>query len=170
MEIDSGGRVNRTPLQKTGDKLQMKALVLYYCLDIIMTLSLIHIQMCIRDRCLSTYKIDCAYYFALSAFAFNAMLSYTKIELELLTDNDMHQFLEQSMRSGISQYTKNHSVANNQYIEETFDTSRPVKFLKILLTVTIMTPILTDLNHGLTTWIILNKHFINIYLKFKNKY
>lgn len=45
-----------------------------------------------------------------------------------------------------------------------------VKFLKILLTVTSMTPILTDLNHGLTTWIILNKHFINIYLKFKNKY
>lgn len=60
------------------------------------------------------------------------MLYYTKIELELLTDYDMHLILEQGIRGGITVCVKKHSVANNRYIPDTFDPNKPSKFLSYL--------------------------------------
>lgn len=51
-----------------------------------------------RDNCLATYGLDLAYYYTTPGFSWNAMLKYTKVERELLTDIDVLLFVR-------SQYT-----------------------------------------------------------------
>ena len=41
---------------------------------------------------MQSYKLDCAHCFTVPGFAFDAMLSYTKIKLELLTDHEITYF------------------------------------------------------------------------------
>jgi len=42
-----------------------------------------------RDLCLNTYHLDPAYYYTAPGFSFDAMLKYTAIKLELLSDYEM---------------------------------------------------------------------------------
>lgn len=49
-----------------------------------------------RSLCLTSYNLDCAYYLTVPGFAFDAMLNFTKIELELFDTYDMHLFLEKT--------------------------------------------------------------------------
>ena len=43
------------------------------------------------------------------------MLKMTKVELEKISDADMHLFIENGMRGGISYVNKRYSKANNKY-------------------------------------------------------
>ena len=56
------------------------------------------------------------------------MLKTTGIELELISNIDMHLFIEKGMRGGISYITKRHSKANNKYIES-YDSSEESIFI-----------------------------------------
>ena len=47
-----------------------------------------------RFAALDTYGLDPAHYFTLPGFSWDALLRTTAIELELLTDIDMHLFIE----------------------------------------------------------------------------
>ena len=51
------------------------------------------------------------------------MLKMTKIELDFISDNDMHLFIEKRMRGGISYITKRQSKENNKYME-CYDSSK----------------------------------------------
>jgi hypothetical protein len=46
-----------------------------------------------------------------------ASMKMTGVELKLLTDPDMHLFIEEGMRGGISMITHRYAKANNPYIE-----------------------------------------------------
>ncbi|XP_066582581.1 uncharacterized protein [Prorops nasuta] len=74
-----------------------------------------------RMNCLSSYGLDPAYYFTLPSFTGDAMLKFTNIKLELLTDIDKVMFIERGIRGGISQCCKRHSVANNKYMHDLYD-------------------------------------------------
>ena len=41
----------------------------------------------------------------------------TKIELDLISDTDMHLYIENGLRGGISYIAKRHSKANNKYMK-----------------------------------------------------
>lgn len=56
-----------------------------------------------RANCFSVYNLDPAHYFTAPGLSFDAMLKYTKVEIELLTDIDMLMFVENGIRGGISQ-------------------------------------------------------------------
>ncbi|XP_044010177.1 uncharacterized protein LOC122853824 [Aphidius gifuensis] len=71
-----------------------------------------------RYFCLKTYELDPAHYFTLPRLSFNAMLKYTEIELELITDADELLFIEGGIRGGLSQCSHRHVIANNKYINE----------------------------------------------------
>ena len=69
------------------------------------------------SMCLSYYKLDPCHYFSSPGLRWDAMLRMTGIELELISDIDMHLFIEKGMRGGISYIAKRHSKANNKYIK-----------------------------------------------------
>lgn len=59
------------------------------------------------------------------------MLKMTDIQLELMTDVDMFQFIEKDMRGGISYIAHRHGKANNKYMSG-YDGSKPSKYIKYL--------------------------------------
>ncbi|KAB0797904.1 hypothetical protein PPYR_08897 [Photinus pyralis] len=82
-----------------------------------------------RSSCISTYDLDPAHYFTLPGFTWDAMLKYTRQELELLTDQDMFLFVERGIRGGLSQVcSKRRAHANNKYMPK-YDSTKPDVYL-----------------------------------------
>ena len=82
-----------------------------------------------RTTSLDTYKLDPAHYFTSPGLAWDAMLRYTGVKLQLLTDPDMLLMIERGIRGGVSMITKKHAKANNPYSKETYDSSKPLTYL-----------------------------------------
>ena len=59
------------------------------------------------------------------------MFKMTGIELELISDTDMHLFIGKGMRGCISYIAKRHSKANNKYMQS-YDANKPSKFITYL--------------------------------------
>ena len=62
---------------------------------------------------MNAYKLAPLHYYTAPGLSWDALLKYTGIELELLTDYDQHLFIEKGMRCGISMASKRHAKANN---------------------------------------------------------
>ena len=84
-----------------------------------------------RKTCLQYYKLDPCHYFTSPGLSWNAMLKMTNIELELMTDVDMFQFIEKGMREGVSYIVNRYGNANNKYMEE-YDRNLPSKYIMYL--------------------------------------
>ena len=67
---------------------------------------------------LNYYGLDACHYFSSPGLSWDAMLKMTGIELELISDTDMHLFIEKGMRGGISYIAKRHTkqIINTQKI------------------------------------------------------
>ena len=63
--------------------------------------------------CLNYYGLDPCHYISLPELSWDAMLKMTRIELELISDIDMHLFIEKGMRGGISNIAKRHNKVDN---------------------------------------------------------
>ena len=63
------------------------------------------------------YGLDPCHYFSSPGLIWDAMLRMTGIELELISDNDMHLFIQKGMRRGIFYIAQRHSKANNRYMQ-----------------------------------------------------
>ena len=59
------------------------------------------------NTCLEYYGLDPCHYFSSPGLSWDAMLKMTGIELEVITDIDMHLFIEKGMRRGILTLLKN---------------------------------------------------------------
>ncbi|KAL9983781.1 hypothetical protein ACROYT_G006009 [Oculina patagonica] len=59
-----------------------------------------------RKLCLEKYGLDPANYYTTPGLAWDALLKKTGVELELLTDYEMHLFVERGIRGGISMVSK----------------------------------------------------------------
>ena len=70
-----------------------------------------------RKVCQEKYGLDPAHYYSTPGLSWDALLKKTGIELELLTDLDMHLFIERGMRGGISMVGKRYAKANNPQVE-----------------------------------------------------
>ena len=62
------------------------------------------------------YKMDPANYYTTPGLSWDALYKHTGAELELLTDYEMHLFIEQGIRGGISMASKRHAVANSPLV------------------------------------------------------
>lgn len=85
-----------------------------------------------RDTCHTTYSLDPAHYFSAPGLSFDAMLKYTGVAIELLTDVDMLMFVERGIRGGVSQVNKRYARANNTYMGKEFDASKEFSYLMYL--------------------------------------
>ena len=52
------------------------------------------------DMCLNYYQLDPCHYFSSPGLSWDAMLKMTEVKLELISDVDMHLFIEKGMRGG----------------------------------------------------------------------
>ncbi|KFM58535.1 hypothetical protein X975_19802, partial [Stegodyphus mimosarum] len=84
-----------------------------------------------RQLCKTYYSLDCAHFMTAPGLAWQACLKMTDQALELLTDVDMHLFIENGIRGGVSMITQRKSVANNKYLKN-FDSTKESKYILYL--------------------------------------
>ncbi|KAL9972954.1 hypothetical protein ACROYT_G019355 [Oculina patagonica] len=84
-----------------------------------------------RKLGLEKYGLDPANYYTTPGLSWDALLKKTGVELELLTDYEMHLFVERGIRGGISMVSKRYAKANNPYVEG-FDPSQPKIYITYL--------------------------------------
>ena len=59
------------------------------------------------------------------------MLKMTKVELEKISDADMHLFIEKGMTGGISYINKGFSKANSEYCPD-YERTKPEKYILLI--------------------------------------
>lgn len=88
----------------------------YLLTDVLLLADVIEVY---RQKCYTNYDLDPMHYLTTPGFAWDALLKMTKQELELLTDYDMHLFIEKGMRGVISTFgEKRYAKANNPYMKD----------------------------------------------------
>ena len=83
------------------------------------------------STCLDYYGLDLCHYFNSPGLRWDVMLKMTKIELDLISDIDMHLFVVKGMRGAMSYIAKRHSKANNKYTES-YDSIKESKYITYL--------------------------------------
>ncbi|XP_051159269.1 uncharacterized protein LOC127280359 [Leptopilina boulardi] len=81
-----------------------------------------------REQCLNAYRLDPAHYYTTPGLTWDAMLKYTGITLQLITDIDMMMFIESGIRGGISQCCNRYAKANNPYMDQ-FDPTQDTQYI-----------------------------------------
>ena len=89
------------------------------------------------NTCLNYYGLDPCHYFSSPGLSWDAMLKMTRIELELISDINIHLFIEKGIRGGISYIAKRHSKANNKYVKN-YNSTKKVLLLCILMPIIFM--------------------------------
>ena len=80
---------------------------------------------------MNTYELDPANYYTLPGYSWDALLKYTNVKLELITDVDMYLFIEKGLRGGISMASQRYGKANNKYMQD-YDETKPSLYLQYL--------------------------------------
>ncbi|XP_033726725.1 uncharacterized protein LOC117316295 [Pecten maximus] len=84
-----------------------------------------------RELCLNYYELDPAHFYTSPGLAWQAALKMTGVNLELLTDIDMHLFIEKGLRRGVSMISHRFAKANNKYVPE-YDSNKPDEYIMYL--------------------------------------
>ena len=85
----------------------------------------------IRNRCLDKYGLRRSHYLNAEALSWDAMLSMTKVELNLLSDLDIYLFYKKGMRAADFYLSKMCFKANNKYLTS-YDPKKPANIYYIL--------------------------------------
>lgn len=84
-----------------------------------------------RTVCIKVYGLDPCQYVTAPSLAWSAALKYTGVELELLTDLDMHHFIKKGIRGGVSQCSVRRAIANNKFLNN-YDETKPTSYIAYL--------------------------------------
>ena len=66
-----------------------------------------------RNKCIEIYEFDPDHFLSASGLVWQAYLKMTRVELELLTDNDMLMMVEKGIRGGICHTPYKKILLNN---------------------------------------------------------
>ena len=80
---------------------------------------------------LKYYGLDPCHYFRSPGLSWDEILKITETKLELILGSNMHYFIEEWMRGGISYIAKIYSKGNNKYMQFYGD-KNPSKFIMYL--------------------------------------
>ena len=85
-----------------------------------------------RDMCLNYYGLDPAYYLTLPNYSWNAFLSLTGVKLQQIHIKEMYEMIENGLRGGMTQCSFKKVEANNKYMNEDYDKSKPSSYISYL--------------------------------------
>ena len=85
-----------------------------------------------RDMCLNYYGLDPAYYITLPTYSWNAFLSLTGVRLQQIHIKEMYEMIENGLRGGMTQCSYKKVEANNKYMNEDYDKSKPSSYISYL--------------------------------------
>ena len=85
-----------------------------------------------RKICMENYSLDPAWYYTSPGLSWDALLKHSKVQLELLSDLDMLLLFEKGIRGGVSMIPNRWGKANNKFMGDSFDKTKPSKFLAYL--------------------------------------
>ena len=77
-----------------------------------------------RDMALEHFKVDPCHYVTAPAMFFDALLKMSDVELELISDPEMYDFIERAKRGGVSSIMKWYAKANNKHMGDRYDPSK----------------------------------------------
>ena len=63
--------------------------------------------------CLNYYGLDSSHYFSSPGLSWDSMLKMTGVELEKISNIDVHNFIEKGMRGGISYISKRYAKVDD---------------------------------------------------------
>ncbi len=84
-----------------------------------------------RKLCKRAYGLDALHYYTSPGLTWDAMLKYTKIKLDLISDPDMYQMIESGIRGGISSIMKRYAKANHKNLKD-HNPQEPSVFIEYL--------------------------------------
>ena len=84
-----------------------------------------------RKMCLDYYGLDPCHYVSAPGLAWDACLKMTNVNLELISDVDMYNFIEKGLRGGLSVITHRKTTANNKYMKD-YDNNKPDLYIPYL--------------------------------------
>ena len=82
-----------------------------------------------RDGILKNYELDPAHFYTAPALSWSAGLKYTKVQLELPQDPDMHMFFDKGLRGGISMVANPYARSNNPEMKEHWDPKQKKSYI-----------------------------------------
>ncbi|XP_017073465.2 uncharacterized protein LOC108109462 [Drosophila eugracilis] len=81
-----------------------------------------------RRLCITTYGLDPMNYVTAPSMAWDAMLKVTEVNLDLISDPEMLNFLQNAVRGGLVKCNQENATANNEYLDN-FDPREPTNYL-----------------------------------------
>ena len=82
-----------------------------------------------RKTCLEFCNLDPILYYTTPGLAWDEALRMSRVNLQLITDNDMYNFVENSIRGGISMISTRHAQANTPSFPDSYDADLPMQNL-----------------------------------------
>ena len=89
------------------------------------------------------------------------MVKMTKVELEKISNADMHLFIEKGMRGGISYLAKRYSKANNKYCPDYVKEKREKYIIYLDINNLYGSAMSQYLPHGGFKWVKINNETVN---------
>ena len=69
-----------------------------------------------RKESINFFELDPAHFVSTPDYSWDAMLRFLDIDLKLISDVKKHQFLESTIRGGISMIRKSYAEGNNKFL------------------------------------------------------
>ena len=82
-----------------------------------------------RNVCMANYGLDPAQYVSSPQLSWDAMLKQTACKLDLISDPEMFRFVDPGIRGGISVITQRFAKANNPYMQDLYDPTKPNSYI-----------------------------------------
>ena len=77
------------------------------------------------------YSLDACHYFSSPGLVWDAMLKMTKVQLELMTDREMHDIIDKGIRGGMCYISRKYAKANYKHMWD-YDHTKPSSYILYL--------------------------------------
>ena len=91
----------------------------YYCLECLKLF---------RNKSINYFELDPTYYLSSSGYSLNAFLRFIDVNLKLISDIEKYQFIESTIRGGISLIGKGYAEGNITFLKS-YDVNKPTSYI-----------------------------------------